>query len=79
MSLSLAVGRNFGLGAPELIVVLVILLVFFSGSVKLVGSAGGARRGSDLRLTPHEKHTLIVLGAVVAVAVGIVIWQRIAQ
>ena len=60
-----------------MMVVLVILLVFFSGYVKLAGGKR-AQRGSDPRLTPHEKRILLVLGAVVVVGIGIVIWQRIA-
>ena len=73
------VGSLFGLGAPELIVVLIILLVLLSGYVKLVGGEGSARRGSDPRLTSHEKQILLVVGAVMAAGIGIVVWQRIAH
>ncbi len=71
----LSIGGLFGLHEPELIAMLVILLVLFSGSVKLVG--GSSRVGSDPRLTAHERRILYVLAAVALVGVGIVVWQRI--
>lgn len=73
------VGSQLGLGAPESIVILVILLVLFSGQVTLVGSEGSVPRGGAPRLTRHEKQVLLVLGAVVAVGVGILAWQKVAH
>ena len=71
----LLIGGLFGLHAPELIAVLVILLVLSAGSVKLGG--GSSRLGSDPRLTAHERWILYVLAAVATVGVGVVVWQRI--
>lgn len=71
------IGGLFGLGAPELTVVLVILMVVLSGRGKLIGSNGGAWHDRDSRLTPHELRLLIVLGAVAAVGLGLLVWQAI--
>lgn len=75
----LSVANLFGLGAPELIAVLIILLVLFSGAAVSGRDEGGAHRGSDPRLTPYEKQILLAVGAVLAVGIGIVVWQKITR
>ena len=74
----LPVAKLFGLGAPEMIVVLIILLVLFSGYAVSGGGDGGARRSSDPRISLYEKQILLAVGAVLAMGIGIVFWQKIA-
>ena len=72
----LSIPTLFGLGAPELIVVLIVVLVFFSGHAMPGGGERGVPRGSDRRLTQYEKQILLAVGAVVALGIGILLWQR---
>jgi hypothetical protein len=71
----LPLAKLLGLGAPESIVVLIILLVFFSGYAVSGSGEGGARRSSDPGLTPSEKQIVIAIGAVLALGLGIVVWS----
>lgn len=73
MHVSLPVARVLGLGAPEHLVVLILLLVLLSGGVEL-----GGRGASDPRLTRHEKMILVVLGVITAASIGFTVWPQFA-
>ena len=76
MQIFLPVARLFGLGAPELIAVLIVLLVLFSG---YGWSAGRAPRDDRGRLTRRDVQILVFLGAILAMGIAILVWQEIVR
>lgn len=66
----------FGLRTPELIGLLVILLVFF-GSPLL--SAPDGIRDRCCQLTRQDFQILIFIGAITAIGIAILVWQRLAM
>jgi hypothetical protein len=64
---------NFGLGAPELIVVFILLLTLFSAHRLDQAITRPERRAARIDLTPPEKQAFLVLGAILLVGIGILI------
>ncbi len=73
MHAMLSVWRPFVFGAPELVVILALLLVLFSGNAVPVGGRPGARWG---RLSPREIQFLLCLAALLAISCGILLARQ---
>jgi hypothetical protein len=72
MHVTFLIWRPVALGAPELIVIVIILLVFFSAPVM---PAENHPRKVCSRLVRGEARFLICLGVVLAVSIGVVLMQ----
>jgi hypothetical protein len=72
----LPVARLLGLRATELIVILIVLLVLFSGYGWSASREPGDDRG---RFPRKDVQVLVVVGAIVAVGIAILVWQESAR
>lgn len=68
--------RLMGLGVPEMLVLLVLLLVLATGQVQ---ASRGASAEEGEGLANHEVRALIVLGVVLAVLGGVLLWPVLAR
>ena len=76
MHATLSIWRPVALGTPELIVILIILLVFFSAPVI---PAEGRLRDVGSRLTRGETQFLVCLGVVLAVFIGVLLTRGVSR
>lgn len=79
MPLPLVVAKLLGLGTPELILVLVVILVLFSGRIRTGVRGEAERRGSDPGLTRYERQILIAVGVVFAAGIIFLLWLGAAR